>query len=462
MVIAFEGGMSVKTAAKDPQKLGEYVEKLSRMLACRTVWTREGVWEEEFQKFYALLPELFPRVCAQGERLTFGGGCFFYKIPGKNATRNLLLMSHHDVVDGGDGWSTDPFRPEVKGQWLYGRGTIDTKTPLFAQLQACEELLEAGFSFQGFNLYIGSSHNEEVSGDGMVLAAQYFQQQGIHFDLVLDEGGAITEGQIPGFSGKSALIAVHEKSRHLFSCRAVVKTGGHGGFTAKRDSAVERLSGFVSEVSRRERQIYPGHLYPEVKETFARHASSMAFPMNLVFGHMGLFAPLIRKLMMGIPAAAPMLSTQVSFTTFRAGDRESPQVRAREAECTMLLRCVREEDLYRGLDEIRAIGERYGVEVTLLERDYCHQADFHSPAFHLVESVVGECFPEVVVAPFLLTAGTDARRLTQVADQILRFAPIELSKAQFATIHGADEHIGLESIGRCVDFYEKLVSAFGK
>ena len=66
------------------------------------------------------------------------------------------------------------------------------------------------------NLYIGSSNNEEVCGDGMVLATTYFKEHGIHFDVVLDEGGAITTGMLPGVKNKSAKEAVHEKSRHMF------------------------------------------------------------------------------------------------------------------------------------------------------------------------------------------------------------------------------------------------------
>lgn len=445
-----------------PERQTEYVEKLSRLIACKTVWTRSGENHEEYQKFYHELEVLFPNLTAKAEKLTFGGGCFFYILRGKNATKNLLLMSHHDVVDGGEGWDTDPFCPTVKDGYLYGRGTIDTKTPLFAELQACEELLAEGFLPEGFDLYIGSSNNEEVCGDGMVLATRYFKEQGIHFDLVMDEGGAITEGQIPGVTAKSAVIAVHEKSRHLYRCTAGLDTKGHGGFGGSNDSAVERLTAFINEVAAKRNKIYRGHFYPEVKATFETHAPYMAFPMNVLFGHMGLFAPLIKKIMMGIPAAAPMLSTQISFTTLQAGSPEDPQLRAKQAETTMFLRCVREEDLYAGLETIRAIGKKYGVTIEETERDYCRPTDFTGDAYHMVEGLVRENFPDVVVAPFLLTAGTDARRFTDVADNILRFAPIDLSKAQFATVHNANEHIGLDSIGQCVVFYRDLICRFGK
>lgn len=435
----------------------EYVKKLSRMIACKTVWTYDGENNAEFQQFYTAVEELFPNLSAKAEKLTFGGGCFVYRIKGKDAKKNIMLMSHHDVVDGSEDWHTDPFTAVEKDGYLYGRGTIDTKTPLFAELQAVEELLAEGYDFAGINLYIGSSNNEEVCGDGMVLATEYFRQQGIRFYAVVDEGGAITEGQIPGVKCKSAVVAVHEKSRHLFRCKAEIEAKGHGGFGGAKDSAVERLSRFITEVSEKKGSIYKGKFNPEVRATFERHVPYMAFPMNFLFGHIGLFSPVIKKIMMGIPAASAMLSTGLSFTTVSAGDIRDPQIRAKTAETTLFLRCVREEDLYQGLEKIKRIGEKYGVTIEEIERDYCRPTDFEGEAFKTVETLLHENFPDVAVAPFLLTAGTDARRFTDIADNILRFAPIDLSKKQFATIHGADEHIGIKNIGQCVAFYKDLI-----
>ena len=449
--------MENKRKNATPEILETYVEKLSRMVDCKTVWTHDGRYEGEFQRFYGELEKMFPNLAAKAKKLTFGGGCFFYVIEGKNAVKNILLMSHHDVVEGSDGWKTDPFRAEEKDGWLYGRGTIDTKTPLFAQLQAAEELLAEDCAFEGINLYIGSSNNEEVCGDGMVLATEYFKKEGIRFYAVVDEGGAITEGQIPGVKCKSAVVAVHEKSRHLFRCKAEIDTKGHGGFGGSKDSAVERLSRFITEVSDKKDRIYKGKFYPEVRATFERHVPYMSFPMNFLFGNMALFAPLIKKIMMGIPAASAMLSTGLSFTTVTAGDHRNPQIQAKTAETTLFLRCVREEDLYQGLEKIKAIGNKYGVSIEEVERDYCVPTDFEGEGYKTVEALLHENFPDVAVVPFLLTAGTDARRFTDVADHILRFAPIDLNKKQFAAIHGDDEHIGIENIGQCVLFYKDLI-----
>lgn len=440
-----------------PERNTEYVKILSEMINCKTVWTPEDTNRSEYDKFYEVLAKSFPNIMAKAEKLTFGGGCFVYIIRGKNAKKNVMLMSHHDVVDGSDEWATDPFNATEKDGYLYGRGTIDTKTPLFAELMACEELLAEGYDFEGINLYIGSSNNEEVCGDGIVMAVEYFKENGIHFDTVLDEGGAVTEGQIPGVTCKSAMVAVHEKSRHLYRCTATVSSKGHGGFGGSTDSAVERLSRFITEVSDKSKKIYKAKFYPEVKATFERHTPYMPGAMKVLFNNLSLFSPLLKKIMMGIPAASAMLSTGLSFTALEAKSEFGPQVKAKTAETTMFLRCVREDDLNAGLEKIKAIAKKYGVEIELIERDYCKPSDFNSEAFKTVEKVLNENYPDVAVAPFLLTAGTDARRFTDVADNILRFAPIDLNKAQFATIHAENEHIGIKNIGECVVFYKDFI-----
>lgn len=432
-----------------------YVSTLKKMVDCKTVFTKDHCNQAEYDKFYQVIEEAFPLLHQRTKKMTFGSGCFIYVIEGKNAKKNVMLMSHHDVVEGDDTWATDPFCATEQDDALWGRGTIDTKTPLFAELQACEELLKEGYEFEGINLYIGSSNNEECCGDGMVLATEYFREQGIHFEVVLDEGGAITTGMIPGVKNKSAVVAVHEKSRHVYKCTTKMATKGHGGFGAATDNALVRMSEFISEVNKA--KIYKGRFYPEVKATFTRHAPYMSFPMNVLFGNFGLFGPVIKKIMLTIPQTNAMLSTGITFTTMTAGTVDEPQSKAKVVEAHMFLRCVREEDLRQGLEKIRKIASKYGVEIEEVLRDYCEPTDFNDRPYKVLEEILNENFPDVIVTPFLLTAGTDARHFSGLANSILRFAPIDLDQAQFASIHGANEHIKIENIGECVCFYKDFV-----
>ena len=82
----------------EQEKIDEYVGKLTRMLKCKTVYTKENKYENEFVSFREVLKNEFPLLHKKAELKMFDG-CLVYKVEGKNATKNILLMSHHDVVE---------------------------------------------------------------------------------------------------------------------------------------------------------------------------------------------------------------------------------------------------------------------------------------------------------------------------------------------------------------------------
>lgn len=142
------------------ENIEKYVKTLKKMIDCKTVYDEAHSNQAEYERFYNILEESFPLLHKRAEKLVFGSGCFVYAITDTTKEKpsiNVMLMSHHDVVDNADKWDSNPFEAVNKDGSLWGRGTIDTKTPLFAQLQACEELLEEGYTFDGINLYIGLS-----------------------------------------------------------------------------------------------------------------------------------------------------------------------------------------------------------------------------------------------------------------------------------------------------------------
>ena len=69
----------------------------------------------------------------------------FLEYPGNKAQR-LCILTHIDVVPEGDrtAWTLDPFKPEVRGSRLYGRGVSDNGTCLVSSLYALKALLDSG------------------------------------------------------------------------------------------------------------------------------------------------------------------------------------------------------------------------------------------------------------------------------------------------------------------------------
>lgn len=453
-VLAKKNAVSCDAPRKnvDEQKLEKYVGQLTKMIECRTV--ADGNSEAEFAKFRQVLRQEFPVVHEKAEILDFDG-CLVFVIKGKRASKNIMLMSHHDVVEEGGEWKYPAFCATVAEGALWGRGTVDTKTPLFAELRAAEELLSEGYDFEGINLYIGSSNNEERCGDGMPKAVAYFKENGIRFDTVLDEGGAVVCGMMPGVKRKSAMVAVHEKGRHTFICTALSTDKGHLGLNPVKSNAIDRLSAFITETKKA--KLFDVHFYPEVREMFVRHAPYMSFPYRLLFANLWLFRPLLLKLLPIVsPQAGGMLSTTMNYTSI-AGGSGSSQVMAKTATATAFFRCVREEELKLQLKEIEKRAAKYDIKISAEIVDYCQPYSAKQEQFKVLEKVLNNDYPDVIVSPYLLTAGTDARHFSDIADCILRFAPIDLNKQQFASVHNPNENITIENIGECVCFYKDYI-----
>ena len=68
------------------------------MVNCKTVFTENGENKAEFEKFYTTLEELSPNIAKKAKKLTFGGGCFFYVIEGKNATYYAIAEAVRRIV----------------------------------------------------------------------------------------------------------------------------------------------------------------------------------------------------------------------------------------------------------------------------------------------------------------------------------------------------------------------------
>ncbi len=432
----------------------DYEKQLQKMIQCKTVSVKDNYDDTEFAKLRLVMEELFPGVHKHAKKMTFSDDCWMYCIEGKDKTRNIMLMSHHDVVDAEGEWKYDGFSGEIAEGKVWGRGTVDTKTPLFAEFTALEELLKEGYE-PPCNIYIGSSHNEEIAGDGVPKALEYFKEQGITFEVILDEGGAVIDPPVGGMKvEKCAMVAVHEKGFYHLNCKATAGSG-HAGLTAgQKATPVERMSAFIHEVS--SKNIFIRRLNPQITAMFTHMAPHCKFPMNLLFGNLWLFGGILKKVMPSLSAAAGgLLGTTCVFNEIKG---------TREEKCCMAkatLRPVDASDWQKDLQAFIEVAKKYDITVEVDETSEYHEpADMSKPQLGYTFDCIKQVFPAYPPIPMILPAGTDARHFTEICPCILRFAPIRLSAQQLASVHSENENIDVDVIGDAVAFYRLFLKEY--
>ena len=111
-------------------------------------------------------------------------------------------------------------------------------------------------------------------------------------------------------------------------------------------------------------------------------------------------------------------------------------------------------------EKLHRIAARFDVEMEVLEAHDCSPVvDTQSAAYRYVESCVRKVFPEAGVAPYVMLGGTDARHYAPYATAV-RFAPLVISGAQMAAVHGRDENIDTAALSGAVGFYRYVLEHY--
>jgi carboxypeptidase PM20D1 len=193
-----------------------FLDHLAEAVRIPTVSSEDGSLDAAtFARFRAFLASTYPRLHERLELETIGEHTLLFTWRGSEATAPpFMLMAHQDVVpvEPGteEGWDRDPFSGERDGEYLWGRGTVDDKGALIGILEAVEGLLAEAFE-PGPTIYLLLGHDEEVGGlRGAAVAADLLGGRGIRLSFVLDEGGAVVSGMVPGVAVPLGLVGVGE------------------------------------------------------------------------------------------------------------------------------------------------------------------------------------------------------------------------------------------------------------
>jgi acetylornithine deacetylase/succinyl-diaminopimelate desuccinylase family protein len=87
------------------------------------------------------------------------------RIQGRAPGPHLVFDGHLDVVPAGDGWTLDPYSPQISGGRLIGRGAADMKGGVAAMIAAAEAIQRAQLPLSG-SLTLAVVADEEEGGSG--------------------------------------------------------------------------------------------------------------------------------------------------------------------------------------------------------------------------------------------------------------------------------------------------------
>lgn len=437
-------------------------ERLAGAVRFPTVSVQSGapIDTAAFQGLYAYLERSYPAAHAAMRRETIGGLSLLYTWPGTDsAAAPVVLMGHVDVVpvteENRAEWLHGPFDGTVADGFVWGRGTLDDKVTVLAVLEAVEQLAAAG-QRPTRTVYLAFGHDEEVGGRyGARLIVDTLVARGLRPALVLDEGGFMTEGAIPGVEGIAAVVGIAEKG-YLSLTLTSRASGGHSSMPPSR-TAVGALSAAIDRLMANP---FPSSLDGPTAQMMTAMAPYVPFGQRLVLSNLWLTEPLVIRSLQGTPLGGALTRTTTAPTMLDAGVKDN--VLPPEATAVVNFRIRPGETRETVIARVREIIN--DTMITVAPRDSA-TADPSAvsrtdvPAYRLIEQTIRAMAPDrsVPVLPYLVMGGTDAKYWSAHSDRVYRFLAVPLGDSDVARVHGVNERIGIDAFATAIGFYVRLL-----
>lgn len=413
----------------------------------------------QFEVLHAHLKSRYPLVHATLEREVVGSATLVYLWRGSDAAASpIALLAHQDVVPIAPGtetlWKQPPFGGVIEGGMVWGRGALDNKSNLIAQLEALEALIKSGFKPRR-SIYLIFGHDEEVGGrNGALAVVSLLKQRGVMLEFALDEGMAVTEGILPGVSRPIALIGLAEKGAVTLRLTATAAPGHSSMPPAPGASAIGMLS---AALTRLDQQRLPGGIRGVAAELFDVVAPELPFGQRLAMSNLWLLRPLVESMLAKGAATNALMRTTTALTIVNAGNKFN--VLPGRAEAMVNFRILPGDTSESVLAFVKRVIADERIEVAVAETAFepSRISSREAAGYRIVERAIREVFPDAVVAPGLTLQATDSRHFDPVAEQVYRFMPIRFKPEDLPRLHGTDERIAIDQLADMVRFYQRLL-----
>lgn len=433
-------------------------QRLAAAIRIRTVTHTDRTRDDPatFTALFAHLEASFPQAHAGMTREIIEDRNLLYTWQGSDPSLPpLLFLAHTDVVPVVDptAWTQPPFAGVVDDTFVWGRGAIDDKNGVLALLEAVEALIHSGFR-PTRTVHFAFGGDEESLGSGARAMAAELERRGVRPHFILDEGGSITDGIVPGVARPVALIGIAEKG--YLSLEFVAKgQGGHASMPP-RMTAAGRIA---RAMSRLEAEPFPMRIDGATRLFMEWMAPEMGFTEALAFRNQWLLSPLIKSIYGKKGSTAALLRTTTAVTMLSGSPKEN--VLPQEARAVVNFRILPGETRDSVEARVRSVIADPAVEIVRrpMGGEPSPLSDPEKPGFRLLQRSLAQVAPEVIVTPYLTVGATDARAYVGLSDQVFRFGAIRLKPEDLDRLHGVDERIAIADYARQIRLYAQLIRA---
>jgi acetylornithine deacetylase/succinyl-diaminopimelate desuccinylase-like protein len=344
----------------------------------------------------------------------------------------LLLHGHLDVVpaDARD-WKVDPFSGEIQDGCVWGRGAVDMKDFDAILLSVVRARATAG-RLPSRPIVLAFTADEEAGGHK---GAQHLVEN--HPDMLADCTEAV--GEVGGFS-------VTVRDRRVYLVQAAEKgmawmrltahgTAGHGSMR-NTDNPVTRLAAAVARVGTHQ---WPVRLTPSMEvllATVAELAGTEATPENAE-SLIEEFGPAARML-------GAVIRNTANPTGLTAGYKMNVVPGTAQAQLDGRFLPGYEDEFFATMAEL--VGE--GIEVDYLSNQHAVETSYDGALVEAINRSVLAEDPEALIAPYLMSGGTDGKHWAKLGMRCYGFAPLRLpADLDFTGLfHGVDERVPVEAL----------------
>ena len=372
-------------------------------------------------------------------------GAIVARIRGDGTARPVILLAHMDVVGVEAGkWSCDPFGGLVRDGYLYGRGAIDDKGMLAANLMTMllvrRRLVSTGERLRRDVVLVATSDEEAGGADGIAwLVANH--------PKLLDAEFAINEGgrtRIVAGGKRYLAIQTAEKSSHIVTLTARGPAGHasiplEGNAIFRLGRALERLSRYSEPVTLTDTtRDFFRKLATVWSDEGERAAMSALASSNSEEQARGA------AVMSRIPVFNAVIRNTISPTTIAGGVQGN--VIPAQVSAAVNIRTIPGNSIDDVVSRIKAaLGDDVEVAITARGAE-APPSDASSAMFKAIEASAKELDPEIAVVPYLSTGSTDSQALRRIGVNAYGILPFPMAKEDEERMHGHDERVPLESL----------------